>query len=220
LSQHPLQSYETFLAEQTVPLNSLKPEHDGKSISAGGNVTEMREITTKNGQKMAFVKLADQFGEIELVLFPNIYQQTTGIWERDRIILVKGKVSTKDKAGEQTDDIKILVDDAREVTAEQAAAYQATGKKPPTIKKGKLKPIKQSAKAVPERVYVRLETSADQDKLLLLKQTIDAHPGQTEVVLVIGSTNKQIIRLPSRMSHQEGLADIVSIVGEDHVKLQ
>ena len=220
LSQHPLQSYETFLAEQTVPLNSLKPEHDGKSLSAGGTVTEMREITTKNGQKMAFVKLADQFGEIELVLFPNIYQQTTGIWERDRIILVKGKVSTKDKAGEQTEDIKILVDDAREVTAEQAAAYQATGKKPLAIKIGKVKPKKASVTTVPERVYVRLETSADQDKLLLLKQAIDAHPGQTEVVFVIGKTNKQIIRLPNRMSHQTGLPDLISIAGEDHVKLQ
>lgn len=220
LSQHPLQSYETFLAEQTVPLNSLKPEHDGKSLSAGGAITEMREITTKNGQKMAFVKLADQFGEIELILFPNIYQQTIGIWERDRIVLVKGKVTAKDKAGEQTEDIKMLVDDAREVTYEQAAAYQATGKKTPTVKVSKLKLKKAPSAAVTQRLYVRLETSADQVKLLQLKQTIDANPGQTEVVLVIGTSNKQIIRLPSRISHELGLPELALIVGADHVKLQ
>ncbi len=221
LSQHPLASYEVFLAEQTVPLNTLKPEHDGKSLSAGGNITDVREITTKNGQKMAFVKLADQFGEIELVLFPNIYQQTLGIWERDRIILAKGKVTSQDKNGIATEEIKMLVDDAREITAEQASAYQATGKKGPALKgRSKPKPKAAAVNVSPQRVYVRLVSSANQDKLVSLKQTIDAHPGDTEVVLVIGESQKQIIRLPSRIAHDSGIEDLRTIVGYEHVKLQ
>ena len=73
------------MSEQSVALNTIKVEHDGKAVTVGGAINEMREITTKNGQKMAFVKIADQFGELELVLFPSIYQQTTGIWERDKV---------------------------------------------------------------------------------------------------------------------------------------
>src|SRR5262249_4685454 len=54
LSHHPLDDFSVLLSEQTVPINTLKPEHDGKPVTIGGLVTDMREILTKNGQKMAF----------------------------------------------------------------------------------------------------------------------------------------------------------------------
>lgn len=219
LSQHPLAAYETILSEQTVALNTLKSEHEGKALSAGGAIASIREITTKNGQKMAFVKIADRDGEIELVLFPSVYQQTAGIWERDKVIIAKGKFTSQDKSGNQTSEFKMLVDDARELTHEQAAAYQATGKKPKTLKKSSVKPKTATKTANPERVYIRLESSANQDSLIALKQTIDAHPGDTEVVLVIGKTNKQIIRLPGRIAHDNGLAALQKVVGHEHVKL-
>lgn len=222
LSQHPLLPYEALLSEQTVALNTLKPEHTNKTVQIGGAITDIREITTKSGQKMAFVKIADQFGEIELVLFPSLYQQTTGIWERDRIVIAKGKITAKDKEGNPVGEIKLLVDDAREVTHEQATAYQATGKKSKPIKSARSASAKKPrvAAPIPARVYVRLQTSANEDKLVSLKQTIDAHPGETEVVLVIGEDNKQIIRLPNRIAHETGLADLQSVIGHEHVRLQ
>ncbi len=225
LSQHPLAAFELYLAEQAVPLTELKPEHDGKAVQIGGAISSIREITTKNGQKMAFVRIADQFAEIEIILFPSIYQQTTGIWERDRVALIKGKVSAKDRDGNLGSEVKVLVDDAREITPEQAEAYQETGKKKKTP--AKAKKVKTKAAAVsdkpasiePSRLYVRLESSNDQDTLLTLKQTIDAHPGETEVVLVIG-TQKQIIRLPNRISHETGVPQLEAVIGADFVKLQ
>lgn len=228
LSQHPLAAYETLLAEQALPLQELKPEYDGKTVQIGGAISNIREITTKNGQKMAFVLIGDQFGEIELILFPSIYQQTTGIWERDRVVLATGKISAKDRDGNIGSELKVLVDDVREVTPEQAIAYQATGKKKKTPATSKRKTAgTRTASAdtakpdsvIPGRVYVRLETSSDQAALLTLKQTIDAHPGETEVVLVIGS-QKQIIRLPNRIAHETGLPQLEAVIGAEHVKLQ
>src|SRR5690606_5743345 len=108
--------YENFLSEQTMPLNGFTQAHDGKQVTVGGIINEVREIVTKNGQKMAFIKIADMNNEIELILFPNAYQQTTGIWERDRVVLVRGKINAKDRDGNLTDDLKVMVDDAREVT--------------------------------------------------------------------------------------------------------
>src|SRR5690606_4376040 len=66
LSHHPLSMYEKFLSEQTVPISSLKPEHDGKTLKVGGAINDVREITTKNGKKMAFVRIEDKTGELEL----------------------------------------------------------------------------------------------------------------------------------------------------------
>jgi len=226
LSQHPLQSYETFLQEQTVPLSELKQEHDGRSVTVGGAINEFREILTKNGQKMAFVKIGDLAGETELILFPSIYQQTTGIWERDRIVLVRGKINAKDREGNLTSDIKILVDDAREVTYEQAAAYQARGKKPavpkpkkPAVAQARAEPA--PTKFVEPKLYIRLAKSDNQDMLISLKEAIDAHKGSTEVVLVLGEhSQKQIIKLPMRMSaHQESLSLLGGLVGKENVKL-
>lgn len=228
LSHHPLESFQELLAEQSVAIASILPEHDGKCVSVGGAIQDIREITTKNGQKMAFVKIVDLTSELELILFPSIYQQTTGIWERDRIILAKGKINAKDRDGNLGKEVKVLIDDAREVTHEQAAAYQATGKKKNTPKQSKT--VKKVAKSlvtdavdaqVAKRIYIRLEHSNDQDMLLSLKTAIDGRKGDTEVVLVLGvNENKQIIKLPMRViPDEETLVSIGSLVGIDNVKL-
>jgi DNA polymerase III subunit alpha len=237
LSQHPLAMYEAYLLEQTVPITSLKPAHDGRPVTIGGAIVDLREITTKNGQKMAFVKIEDHFGELELILFPSAYQQTVGLWERDRVVLVRGKISAKDREGNLGEEVKILVDDAREITVEQAESYQATGKK-----RKAPNPSKRSAAKVPEakpampsppapaaaktqvspRVYIRLADGGNQQLLLSLKQAIDEHSGETEIVLVLGpAESKQIIKLPMRMSPEEAaLAKLRELAGATNIKLQ
>ncbi len=224
LSRHPLETYEALLAELTVPLNGIKSEHDGRSVKVGGAVEDVREITTKNGQKMAFVKIADRHGEIELILFPSVYQQTTGMWERDKIIMVNGKVTAKDRSGNLISDIKVMVDEARELTIEQASAYTPTGKQVKPPKARKKQAVKQAAlPAVPaQRLYLRLANSEDQAVLLDLKTTIDSHQGNTEVVLVVGSTTqRQIIKLPMRIEPNEiSLQRLSEVVGHENVKLK
>lgn len=224
LSQHPLEAYEVFLSEKAIPLNSIKPEHDKKAVTIGGAVQDMREITTKNGQKMAFVRIGDQYSETELILFPSIFQQTIGIWERDRIVLVRGRVNARDREGEIIQDIKVLVDDAREITPEQAAAYEATGKKPKELKASKKTA---SLKASPPpvvtepRLYIRLNDSDNAEVLLSIKEVIDRNAGDTEVVLVVGDeSTKQIIRLPMRMSAESvHIAALAKLVGATNIKL-
>ncbi len=239
LSQHPLAMYENFLSEQTVPLSELKPMYDGKSATIGGAINDVREITTKNGQKMAFVKLEDHHSEIELILFPNSYQQTAGLWERDRVILARGKISAKDRDGNLGEEVKVMVDDAREITAEQAMSYQLTGKKMKIQGGGK----RSAAASVgsmrsrtatggssddaapapaPERIYIRLQDSQNEELLRSLKQTLDAAQGMTEVVLVLGdAANKQIIKLPGGVAKlPEVLDSLRELVGADNVKIQ
>ncbi|MGH7157874.1 MAG: DNA polymerase III subunit alpha [Candidatus Saccharimonadales bacterium] len=227
LSQHPLTMFADFLGEQTHPINQLKPEHDNRAVVVGGAIVDMREIITKNGQKMAFVKLEDQSGSLELILFPGVYQQTAGLWERDRIVLARGKVSAKDRDGTIGTELKVLVDDAREITAEQATGYTPTGKKQkvPGTKRSAAaatRPQAVSARPKDSRVYVRLADASDQKVLQGLKQTIDAHPGGTEVVLVLGSgTDKQIIKLPSKLlNNSEAMDKLYELAGKENVKLQ
>lgn len=219
LSHRPLEAFQALLSEQTVPLGELTVDHHNKAATVGGMITTFREITTKNGQKMAFVGLTDDLQDMEIVLFPSTYQQTVGIWEPDRIVIVKGKVSAKDKEGNASSEIKILADEAREVTHEQATAYQSTGRKPKKPKVGKKVPMK-AVRPETARMYIRVADSKDQEMLMDLKKVIEENRGETEVVLVVGS-DKQVIRLPSRMdSGAESVDKVVALVGSENLKLQ
>lgn len=228
LSKHPLELYELFLSEQSIPLNALSTSHDSKSVTIGGYISDIREITTKNGQKMAFIKIEDQFGEIEVILFPSGYQRTLGVWQKDRVVLVRGKVSAKDKEGNLGEELKILVDDAREITPEQASSYQSTGRKVKVP--GAKKAIKSSIipksetviTPVQARIYIRLKDTADQKQLLSLKGIIDQHSGNTHVVLVLGTTDaKQIIKLPQGLQQTpEAISELQALVGQENIKVQ
>lgn len=202
LSQHPLEQYEALLAKQTMPLNTLEKAKEGKVVTVGGSINETREIVTKNGKKMAFVKLADQFGEIEAIVFPDIYQENISLWQRDKVVIAKGKLSNKDRSGNETTEWKLLVEKASLLTSNDIDANSSN----------------QTSNAT-ARLYVRLDTSEDEKRLLSLKKTIDEFPGDTEVVLVIGQADKRIIRLPDRIAQKEGLAKLQEIVGEEHVKV-
>lgn len=228
LSHHPLEIYKELLAEQALAIKDLKPEYDRKTVVVGGLVSDIREITTKNGQKMAFVKIEDMDDELEIILFPKSYQLTAGSWQRDKVVLVTGKVSSTDKDGNPTDEIKLMVDHVAMITPEQATSYQPTGKslKPPTARRVATVAAKKASPktvAVAEpKLYVRLENTSDQAALLQLKQLIDDNSGQTDVVLVLGDgVGRQAIKLPSGVTGSETvLNDLSNLVGAENVKLQ
>lgn len=224
LSQHPLEAYHEYLEEKAIPLNAVKAEHDNKTVTVGGAIGDVREIMTKSGQKMAFVKLEDEFAERELVVFPSTYNETADVWKRDKVIVAKGKVNAKDRAGNPTDDVKILVDSAEVLTRESIKDFKKSGKRvklPKPSKKVENATQKNTTTdpVLTQRIYIRLLNSKDEERLLAIKQVLDAHPGETEVVLVIGEDDKQAVRLPQKLSKDDGLKALFELLGPDSVKL-
>jgi DNA polymerase-3 subunit alpha len=213
LSQHPLEAFEVFLNEHTVPLNSLEEGHDGKMVTVGGIVTSVREITTRNGRQMAFIKLEDHSGELEIILFPGNYEEHSALLTQDRVVLIKGKVNSRDKAGNNTGEVKVLVEKAREITLEQAESYKPVGQK---------KELLTPTQPVSEKVYIRLDSTGDEKTLLSLKKTIDSNKGDTEVVLVLGeNSSKQAIKLPGGIDKSSaGLDHLKELVGTDNLVIR
>lgn len=232
LSQNPLEAYHNILNEHSVSINNLTSEMDGLSTTVGGIISNVREINTKNGQKMAFVQVEDMDGSVEVIVFPSIFQQTLGIWQRDRVILIKGKISSKDKQQNITEELKIIAEDAREITTEQAMAYVPINKKmkiPKVRKKKTDSPITgPGAKGLVNndqpttRLYVRLLSTNDEQLLKNIKQTIDNNLGNTEVVLVVGDdSSKQIIKLPIGINVQsDGLSSLRNLLGSSNVAIK
>lgn len=78
LSEHPLKEFKQYLNENAMPINLITADYDGKTVCVGGMIAEKREINTRNGQKMAFIKLEDLTGQTEIILFPIITIILTG----------------------------------------------------------------------------------------------------------------------------------------------
>ena len=61
---------------------------------------------------MAFVKLDDFTGAIELVIFPSVFERTRYLWRQDAVILVKGNIY------EREDRLTVIVDDAKNLISD------------------------------------------------------------------------------------------------------
>lgn len=202
LSKHPLEDFEELLSKNTTSIASMNQEMDGRSFTVGGTIVSTREITTKNGSKMAFAKIADMTGEIELIIFPKLYGRQSSIWLRDNVVLARGKLTTRDRDNNPSpDDWKILVEEARKITEEDVQNGSAPDE------------------PANPRLFIRVENSGDQPLLMSLKDKLDSFQGETEVVIVTGgSATKQAIKLPQTISvNEESLRALAAIFGPRNI---
>ncbi|MDD5152418.1 MAG: DNA polymerase III subunit alpha [Candidatus Pacebacteria bacterium] len=110
VSGHPLDEHREKLTALGTTIEDIKKLREGATVVAGGIVEDIRAILTKRGDKMAFVKLTDQTGTIELVLFPEVFFTHKEFFEApDRCIKIKGKIS------ERNGDKSVIVERVKEL---------------------------------------------------------------------------------------------------------
>lgn len=236
LSSHPLDRYDAYFAEQAMPISQLTKEMDNKQARIGGVVSTVRSIQTKNGSKMAFVKIEDKTGEMEVIIFPGLYEEFGEKLVQDAVVRVKGKLNAKDREGRITEELKLIADEVVIVTPEELDGYMATGR---NMKLPKAAVTTKAVEATPEgitvsyqplpepiieikpRLYVHVKDPDDHDALLKLKQAFNRYPGGHEVVLVLGADKKSAMRMPFMVEPLEELqSSIAGLFGADCVALK
>ncbi len=104
------------------PLNALKEEvekrpriaqvragYKGTTVVTTGLIESVRELLTKKGDKMAFIKLVDQTDSIELTAFPSTYLEQKDILQPGTCVAIKGKLDIRN------DEPSILIDRAKNI---------------------------------------------------------------------------------------------------------
>jgi DNA polymerase-3 subunit alpha len=129
ISAHPLDNYDAYFNEQTIPLSQVRPDVDGKKVTVGGLVSTVRTIITKSGTKMAFLGIEDKTSEGEIIIFPNLYEQVGAKLVQDAVIRATGKISARDRDGNMGDEAKIIADEIVEVADKELREYESTGRK-------------------------------------------------------------------------------------------
>src|SRR3989344_2139321 len=108
LSKNPLDQYGDIINKRVdKKIGDLSLEDVGKTyILAGAILRGKQEITKKRNDHMAFVTLFDESGAIDIVVFPKLYARTQAIWKPNTVILLKGRIDSKD------DQVAVIVENA------------------------------------------------------------------------------------------------------------
>ncbi len=100
LSGHPLDDRIAELAELTHGrLRDLSPE-EGEQVVIAGLVADLKEITNRRGERMAFLSLEDPSGRVEVVVFAEVYGQVRDwLREDEPLAVVEGRAAPDEQNG-------------------------------------------------------------------------------------------------------------------------
>lgn len=156
LSGHPLDTYLDRLKLFNVcSVSSLDSREEGEEVVVAGMVVSLKEITTRNGDRMAFVNLEDREGRIEVVVFPELYKETDILLAMGEPVIVRGSVSVD------------VGNDAKKILAQEIAL------------------LKDGISHIDYDCFVFIEDKADVSVVKQIKELALRYPGDMKLVFVV-----------------------------------
>lgn len=182
LSDHPLKEYEAQIRNM-IDVTSEDLSHaadqeesgetpaadtfvfDGMRATMAGIITSKKTLVTKNNKMMAFVDMEDLLGNVEVVVFPNVYEKCSHLVKEDSLILVKGTINFKE--GELP---KILANDILD-----------------------LREVSKGAKLAAQNNLVKIRLpDGMEDGLEQIRQVLLRHRGNNPVIIYLGNSGKSM----------------------------
>ncbi|MFC1727487.1 OB-fold nucleic acid binding domain-containing protein, partial [Patescibacteria group bacterium] len=160
-----------------------------QNIKIGGIVTKVRSIVTrKSGKEMAFVTLEDDSGSQEMVVFPKIFVQFRDLWDKDKLVFVKGRLEKRDEGAS--------------VIVETASPLEEA----PVPKKEELKKEFDFEIRIPSRISSR--------KLMELNKLLKQNQGKDRLSLAFIDDSERIKRmvLPYGINYTQDLKETIELL--------
>lgn len=95
ISGHPLDAFREKFEKKDINIAKLSEMSEGAECVVGGLITAIREVTTKKNERMVFATLEDLSGDIDVVIFPRVYEEFRELIIPEACIALKGKVSKR-----------------------------------------------------------------------------------------------------------------------------
>jgi DNA polymerase-3 subunit alpha len=111
VSGHPLDKHQAEI-DKRPSISDVKKGYKGTTVVTTGLVETVKELLTKKGDRMAFVKIANQTDSIETVAFPETYATNRDVLVPGQCIALKGKLNFRN------DEPSILIDKVKALTVE------------------------------------------------------------------------------------------------------
>ncbi|MEK7115990.1 MAG: DNA polymerase III subunit alpha [Patescibacteria group bacterium] len=208
VSDHPFRDFAVRLGEMLTPIANLHQFKKEKKVRIGGVVATAKKILTKQNEMMLFARLEDLTGSIETVVFPRVLAETGACWNVDTLLIVSGRVQEKD------DELKLLVETAYEITAENVDEVAASSKKQGA---GNFT----ATSAIEPSITIHLRASLSETILLRLRRIFDEHRGEIPVNFLFDDAGvERRIRTDSRVSWSDEIVrQIEEVTGKGTVHI-
>jgi DNA polymerase-3 subunit alpha len=97
VSEHPLEAIRDQLRRKTdSSLAELERRRDGEVVTVAGIVSALKQLTTKKGEPMVFMRLDDVLGSAEVVVFNSVYAAARELLVTDAVLVVKARIDHKE----------------------------------------------------------------------------------------------------------------------------
>ena len=251
LSGHPLDKYtlvsRNLKCDKVSVINEAVEEgvnskyKDGRTVTLLGLVSGKTEKMTKNDTRMGFVNFEDETGEIELVVFANVYEANIQKLQQGSVIGVVGEISVKESRentdSQQRQEPKILV---RSIFDPENASLQPKTDKAPvvdsktkkvTVNLSFLSGVMKSTDSFENRQFkearmvkdLYLKVPSDGSRSFeMVKSLLEIYNyGKSEVYIYFEDTKKLCKALDTHTELTDTmLLRIKEILGEENVKLK
>jgi DNA polymerase-3 subunit alpha len=177
ITGHPLTRFERHLRLYTIAnTQTLGEFRDGDKVSLGGMVFKSRLQMTRKGDRMAFVTLEDVQGQVEVIVFPEVFKDYGAALETDQPVLVRGVVDWgDDHAKIIADRIVPLLEAAERLSPQVHIDLHTLGLSRDTL--SQLKSILQASPGA-SAVYLHLLFPDDQEVILLPEERFQVAPSE------------------------------------------
>ncbi|MFQ6122930.1 MAG: DNA polymerase III subunit alpha, partial [Dehalococcoidales bacterium] len=220
LSEHPFSSVASEIASgDTTLCGQIDAELVGQTVVVGGMVALVRHLFTRERRPFVSAILEDLDGQIEVMVWPKVYTDTSDLWQEGNILLVEGKVR--------------LRDDRVQLNCEKVRRYQPATQEeeiiasPPDEALVAGEVAASTAPVESRRLVISLSQTSDEERdrtnLHKLVATLRDFPGQDVVKLSV-TNGERVINL--RLSNiyinycPELHQRLVELVGEDGLRLE
>ena len=204
-SGHILDGYSKHIADIShIKIHHLQADKDDKLPDDGSRVTvcgiigNVTQKTTKNGDRMAFITVEDDSGEIECVVFPKVYEKVSYMLRVDNCITLNGNIQLRDE------DAKILASGVFELIENAKYIAKPTPTKEP-ITSPRIK-----------KLFLRLP-NLDCEQAKKAKNLVEIFEGTTVVVLYDNSS-KQYTNFAAKAEISDFLIkELKNLLGDENV---
>lgn len=223
VTTHPGMIFEAALSGLVTTCADIHQLEDGKMVTVAAVIAAQKQIFTKTkNEPMAFVRLEDAVGTVEMVVFPKTYAKVREKLAGEGLVLVKGKVSVRegreDAEGNVAKEHSILCDDL--VTFTETDVPRLAG----MLRQGGWPDSENAASTMPppadDGVVITAPEKPSQDMIVKLREIFQSAPGRERVYLVVnaGGQMRKITTEFSIKRDRDVLARIGAIVGEGNVR--
>ena len=192
VSAFPTEQYEILYKEQKA--NRISSIYESKQVSVLGILKNIRKTRTKKGEPMAFGTIQDETGEMEFVVFSEVYPLVFSLLEENQLVLLKGKSRKNIQSKWQVQVQQVL------------SLFEIEG----------------LAQATSIKCYIKITEKLQTKEVFdQIRNVIINNPGDTTVLLYIESKD-QVLKMNFNSGivvDAETLKAFSNIVGEENVKI-